>query len=334
MIGDSKSFDELLQKLENGELTDQANRIRSFLCDEETFYNALQQNRKTNRPLLNIANEEGALLVQKGAELEVDIIKSVLQNAFPGIEKGFDYADKVNKWAELIRKTYNDPLSGAASYASGEAGDEIKNQILNALLELGMDETMADEMAGNLSVEILNQISSHDEELEELEKQETKQAETDSVEVDEDAEVIEEPTATKKPVSTITPTILTPTQESSIPQCDAMDYITVLSGHLTYEDVGDGCVYEAMVRNAHPQKNVYLAMHKVSGGIVTYKIDANKTWGTPFNMKAGNKNYSTDWFVAIFDTPECLDFYRGKSIDDFPSFGLNVATTNYPTCGN
>ena len=45
MTGNSQSFDEMIQKLQAGELTDQANRIRNSLCDEESFYNALQQNR-------------------------------------------------------------------------------------------------------------------------------------------------------------------------------------------------------------------------------------------------------------------------------------------------
>ena len=168
MTGNSQSFDEMIQKLQAGELTDQANRIRNFLCDEELFYNALQQNRETNRPILQIAHEEGAVLIEKGAELEVEIIKGALEAQFPGIEKGDEYANQINEWVEFIQQTYNDPTASAFDYASGLMTEKVSDQIKEGLQEMGIDEEQAEEMAEYLSEEIAGQLTKHDDEVEEL----------------------------------------------------------------------------------------------------------------------------------------------------------------------
>ena len=191
MTGGALSFDDLIQKLENGELNDQANRIRNSLMDEPTFVEALIITRKGNRPLLDIAHEEGAVLVEKGAQMEVDIVKQVLQTAFPGIEKGFEYADKVNAWAEFIRTTYTDPAAGAAQFAGDQATSRIKDQLLTGLLDMGYGENQADEMAGYLSEQILGQLTKHHPELEELMEQEAEATDTPGEDL--------EPTATPAP---------------------------------------------------------------------------------------------------------------------------------------
>lgn len=176
--GGAQSFDELIIKLQNGELQGEANRIRNSLMDEPAFVATLADIRKTNRPMLQIAYEEGSNLVDKGANMEVEIIKQVLQSSFPGIEEGFDYADKVNEWVELIHTTYENPLEGAAAYASSQAEERINGQIKDNLLEMGYDEDAAGEMADTITGEILNQIVKHNTEEEALteEQEETEES--------------------------------------------------------------------------------------------------------------------------------------------------------------
>jgi hypothetical protein len=167
LTGGVRSFDEMIQKLQNGDLDQYAaTRIRSFLMDEPTFVEALIDIRKTNRPLLQIAHEEGTILVEKGAEMQVEIVKQVLQTSFPGIEAGFNYADKVNEWAEFIRTMYVDPTKGAVQFATGQATNQIAEQINNGLLDMGYGEELAAEMSGYLSEQIVGQITKHDPELE------------------------------------------------------------------------------------------------------------------------------------------------------------------------
>lgn len=184
LTGGAQSFDEMLRNLQSGRLDKYApTRIRNLLMDEPTFVEALTDVRKTNRPLLHIAHEEGSVLVQKGAEMQVEIIKQVLQVAFPGIETGFNYADKVNEWAEFIRSTYEDPLQGVADFAAGQAASQISGQIKSGLLDMGYGDELAAEMADYLSEEIIGQITKLDPELEalmaEAEEKETHRLEED-----------------------------------------------------------------------------------------------------------------------------------------------------------
>lgn len=169
LTGGAQTFDQMLQNLQNGNLDKYApTRIRNLLMDEPSFVEALTDIRKTNRPLLQIAHDEGAVLIEKGAEMEVEIVKQVLQAAFPGIEAGFDYADKVNALAEFIRTTYTDPAQGVTELAAGQAASQIAGQIKNGLLDMGYGEDLAAEMADYLSEEIVGQIAEQDPELEAL----------------------------------------------------------------------------------------------------------------------------------------------------------------------
>ena len=82
----------------------------------------LQDVTKTDRVGLSIAHQEGSQFIEQGAALYVDIVKTVLTAGLPGIDQGFEYADKANEWAEFIRSAYQDPLGTLEATAR----DQIK----------------------------------------------------------------------------------------------------------------------------------------------------------------------------------------------------------------
>ena len=185
MIGNAETFDELMNELQNGSLNGQANRIRSFLMDEPSFVEALTGLKDSNRVLLEIAHDEGAVLVEKGAQMEVDIVKQVLQSNFPGIEKGFGYAEKITEWGDFIRKMYQDPAGGAAQFATGQATNRINQQIMQGLMDMGYSQDIAAQMAGDLSQQIVGQISKQNPELSVLATEESRKTESAAEPTDE-----------------------------------------------------------------------------------------------------------------------------------------------------
>ena len=167
LTGGAQSFDEMLQNLQNGDLDKYGpTRIRNFLMDEPTFVEALTEVRGTNRPLLQIAHEEGAVLIEKGAEMEVEIVKNVLETAFPGMQTGFNYADMVNALAEFLHTVYTDPLQGVAEFATAQVTSQITGQIKNGLLEMGYGDALASEMSDYLGGEIVGQFAEQDPDAE------------------------------------------------------------------------------------------------------------------------------------------------------------------------
>ncbi|HMO94703.1 MAG TPA: hypothetical protein PKD27_01205, partial [Tepidiformaceae bacterium] len=130
LTGGARNFDELLQKLQSGELNSSAAQVRAQLWANAEFSSAAQNVCNCNNPALTTAHTEGAELVTKGAELNVQVIKTVLGDVFPGISDGFDYADKADEWAEYLRDVYQDPLGQLDAAARAAIAERLKERIL------------------------------------------------------------------------------------------------------------------------------------------------------------------------------------------------------------
>ena len=311
LTGGAQSFDEMLQNLQNGNLDKYApTRIRNMLMDEPTFVEALTEVRDTNRPLLQIAHEEGAVLIEKGAEMEVAIVKQVLQTAFPGMETGFNYADMVNQVAEFIHNVYTDPLQGVAEFAATQVTSQIAGQIKEGLLEMGYGDALATEMSDYLSGEIVGQFSEQDPGAElAQESQPQPVPETD---------VGEEPPPPADEASTAPSTVA-----SCIPQPG--EYT------ITFADVNDRtsssgekrvCGAEGMLTN-NSDKDLMFAVYRVTNnGSHKYEkwmgagyqiLGSGETanFGKFYRCTGGNCTNGAAWFYfskasVLYNTPECL----------------------------
>ena len=118
--GGANNYDEFLAVLATGTLDNQATRIEADLRNAPGYAAAAQQNGNT---VNQIAKKEGTELVTKGAKLNVDIMKTVLGQVFPGISKGFDYADKAAQFTQYVNDAY------AGAIGTGKAPDQVKADI-------------------------------------------------------------------------------------------------------------------------------------------------------------------------------------------------------------
>lgn len=155
--GGAENFDQLLEKLKAGELDNAAAQIRKQMLASEGFYFAGQDVTKSDRVGLSIAHQEGGQFVTKGAELYVDLVKDVLTQSLPGIDKGFEYADKANEWVQYVHDYYTDPLGSLEKDARGQIKDRLSERIKADLLERfpNVDEDKLGELANTLGEKIV-----------------------------------------------------------------------------------------------------------------------------------------------------------------------------------
>ena len=156
-IGGAQNYDEFLGKLQADELGN-ITEIRSDLNTGGPYQGVYQTvNPDSNRPGGENIHRAGAEMIKRGAELEVDAVKEVLKNAFPGIEQGFAYADLANEWIIFVQNMYIDPLGAIKGWTidkiKGEIQEDLKLDLMNAIPD--MDEANADYLADKLSSEIV-----------------------------------------------------------------------------------------------------------------------------------------------------------------------------------
>lgn len=138
------NFDEFIQKVENGEIQDMT-RVRRDLMQQGPMAGIMQDlNPESNRPSGEIIHRVGGEAIKRGAELNVEVTKEVLDIVFPGMDEGFEYADKVNEWAEYIHHFYTDPLGALGDELKGQATDLISDQIKTQFQNLFPDMDQAD----------------------------------------------------------------------------------------------------------------------------------------------------------------------------------------------
>ncbi len=152
---DATNFDEFLNRLQTGELDSQAAQIESDLRNSAGFAAAAQQAGAT---VGQVVQQEGAELVSKGAELNAQVIKTVLGEVFPDITQGFDLADKATEWAQYVEDVYRDPLGTLEGQARDAIQEKIEERIKNDLAQCcpSLAEDLAEQIAGTVSENVVD----------------------------------------------------------------------------------------------------------------------------------------------------------------------------------
>lgn len=154
------SLPDIINKLENNEVKNLTQIRHELIQNSSVFYGIWHDlNPKSNRPDGEIIHRVGAEAINRGAELNVTIIKEVLSTVFPGMEQGFEYADKVDKFAEFVRELYQNPTGAVGEAIQGQIEDNIKNRIKEQFMDLfpDIEEGDAETLTNNL-VDQMNQV--------------------------------------------------------------------------------------------------------------------------------------------------------------------------------
>ncbi len=155
--GGAQNYDEFLQLLQDGQLGD-VTGIRSDLYTGGPYQGVYQTVfQESNRPGGETTHRVGTELLQRGAELEFEIVKETLTAAFPEIQQGFEYADKASEWAEFVNNMYVNPLGTLVDMSVDEIKSEIADRIQQDLMSAmpDLDEETAEQLAGDLTDEIM-----------------------------------------------------------------------------------------------------------------------------------------------------------------------------------
>lgn len=143
--GGAKNWEEFKQKLESGELDTKAAQIHRRLCQPggDLDYACTAQDMK-ERPI-DVTYKEGAELVKKGAEFEVEASLAVVGSTFPGIKTGYEYAKKGVEWIEYVEKFLKDPIKTIK--------ESVKNNVEEKFNDM-VDEATKEALAEDLSQKI------------------------------------------------------------------------------------------------------------------------------------------------------------------------------------
>lgn len=206
------NFNEFIEKVRSGEIKDMI-KVRRNLMELGPMEGIMMDlHPDSNRPGGEIIHRVGAEAVSRGAELNVEIIKEVLTITFPGMDQGFEYADKVNEWAEFIHQVYTDPLQAAGDELQGQVTDVIKDRIKTQFQTLfpEMDEDDVDELVDQVTEQVSESYSTVIEQIDEVEVQETQDqmasSETEATQENEDEIGETTPEAAETEIPDATPT--------------------------------------------------------------------------------------------------------------------------------
>ena len=124
-----KDADDLFNRLRGGALDSMASRLHTQLLDvsatsvDSPQYANLAQDQ--NALLTQVAFEEGAEGVVKGAKFNVEASFAALNAQFPRISEGRGYTDKADKWLEYGQQVYEDPTGAAANLLRSQVESQI-----------------------------------------------------------------------------------------------------------------------------------------------------------------------------------------------------------------
>ena len=148
------SAEEFKRRLDAGELDAQASRLHTQLLDVSASSSGAYQYSEfaqdENALLAQVAFEEGAEGLKRGAEFNVQATLAVLNAQFPDIQQGVEYANQASEYAEYARDVYNDPTGAALSAIRSEL-DERVLEPLGERLDAGFEETFGEDLAGLIS---------------------------------------------------------------------------------------------------------------------------------------------------------------------------------------
>ncbi|MCW3130812.1 MAG: DUF4350 domain-containing protein [Methanophagales archaeon] len=146
-LGGAKNWDEFKQKLESGELDTKAAQIHRRLCQPGGNIDYACKAQGMNERPIDVCHKEGAELVKKGVEFEVEASLTVLGKTFPGITTGYEYAKKGKEYVEYVEKVYEDPVNTIK--------ESVKNKVEEKFKDL-VDETTKKALGEELSEKILD----------------------------------------------------------------------------------------------------------------------------------------------------------------------------------
>ena len=136
------SYSQFEQKLQNGDLDNQAHQLHSNFSTASVDY-ALAVTDAKARPL-DVSHEEGAKGVKAGADVVVDSATTIVNAKFPGFSDGFDKGKEI---VEDLDKASTDPVGLIKDKIKGSARDYLKDRISESV---DLDE-LADGIAENAS---------------------------------------------------------------------------------------------------------------------------------------------------------------------------------------
>ena len=130
---DHSNFDDFVQKVEQDKINGLM-FVRRELMNSGPYAGIWQSiNPNSNRPSGEIIHRVGGKSLQRGAELYVAVGKGVLSAQFAGIDTGFGYFEKANKWAEYVRGLYVDPKNTLTSEARNQVESALSDYIKSAI---------------------------------------------------------------------------------------------------------------------------------------------------------------------------------------------------------
>jgi hypothetical protein len=155
--GDAQNYDDWLAQLASGKLDQQAAQMESDLRNAAGFAAQAQQ---ANDTVGEVVKREGGELVTKGAELNVEIIKTVLGQVSPDLSKGYDLAKQGARWAQYVQDAYNDPLNAAKQLTREQLLAKINERIKSDLADCcpGLSSDDAQQIADSVSRQMISAI--------------------------------------------------------------------------------------------------------------------------------------------------------------------------------
>ena len=231
--------------------------------------------RRSNRPGGETTHRVGAELIQRGAELEFEIVKETLTAAFPEIQQGFEYADKASEWTEFVNNMYVDPLGtlhdmSVDQIKSGIA-DRIQQDLLSAMPNL--DEETAEQLAGDLTDEIMESQPAV-------------------------ATAVAEMQAAHEPTE----------EETGLAQhfCDGTSSFRVVGVIIRQETVDEfgsrSCDYDLKITNTDPVNSVYYLIHQYHADVYAGTEDFD--WMGGFLVAPGGTEEWKGSYVVISKGPD------------------------------
>ncbi len=152
---DATNWNEFVQLLQSGKLDNQAAQIESDMRQATGFAAEAQATHNTTG---DVVYREGAELVKQGAELDAEVIKTVLGQSFPDITKGFDLANKADEWATYIQNVYKATAGQDPAALQELIKQHIKDDLSKCCSDLPDD--VANQIADSIGQRAVNAVDS------------------------------------------------------------------------------------------------------------------------------------------------------------------------------
>jgi hypothetical protein len=164
------NYDDFIEKVKQGQIADMR-AVRRDLAQQGPLAGVMQTiSPDMNRPGLEIIHQVGVTAIERGADLYVEINKTILTVTFPGMDEGFDVADQAEEWINYVHDTYQDPTGAIQGAAWDQFTDKVGSQIKDSILARFPDtpEEVAEELAGRIVEEMKTSLINLGESLQDV----------------------------------------------------------------------------------------------------------------------------------------------------------------------